>query len=331
MLLMSDVRSQFEVKVPVKKRERCPVGQALPSALEVVRYSRDLSDELNRLAADLNSLLSEKENIVRGERNHFEIRERPHRIDQYQGFLLSRDLFDEFREANRARIQRSHKKFTVQSNLVLDTIEELPQYLSVMDRHAKFLPHIFTAMFWRASLVQEQKLLYAMYYVELWKVWRQEAVPAIDTLNLKYHIDMRGEWGEEQPEARPTVPFEGPRALEGVAPDVEMRLRVELPAYNDFVNNNGFVEDPVKEHMMFKRRLYWTNEDRELFIQLFWKHPHRFAKIAESFPNKTAKDMIEFYYLIKNSQEMAATKAMKNRRGVTKEKKVITEGKVGRK
>lgn len=331
MMLMSDMRPRLNVKAPMKKWERRPVGPALPSAQVLLRESHKLSDELNQLAVDLNCLLHEKQQVVSESQKQIEVRKRPHRIDEYQGFLFSRDLFDDFRNTNRAKVQRSHRRFTVQTHITLDNIEELPQYEKVLHTHYEFLPAMFTTTYWRSALVQEQKMIYALHYVELWKVWRNEVMPAVDTLNLKFHIDMRDDWGEEQPEAKPTVPIEGPLAVVGCAPDVEMRLSIELPAYNDYVNNNAFVEDPLREHLWYKRRLYWTSEERELFFQLFRKHPHKFAKIAESFPNKTGKDMIEFYYLVKTSEEMSAAKALKNRRGGSRTKKVVAEGKVGRK
>lgn len=304
------------------------IGPVLPSKREVLNCISDVSKEIHQLTVELRELCRERERLE--EDPDEDVYHQPFQIAQYRGLIFSRNLMNDFKGVNRARIAQSHTKYMVESAPILDYVEDLPQYKKNIETQSDFLPVIFNSIFWRKSIVREQKMLYAEHYKRLMEIWKQQVNPAVDSINLKYHIDMRNVWGDEQ-QQEPTVPFEGPEATANVAPDVEQRLRIELPAYNNYVDNNMFVEDPVRAHEDFKRRIRWTDEEKERFLQLFWMHPHKFSKIAESFPNKTGKDMIEMYYCIKTSDDMSRAKAAMIQRRGAKAKKVITEGKVGRK
>jgi hypothetical protein len=297
----------------------------LPSKRELIEASSLLTAELAAVTRKLQSLEIERSRLCGSPRNRVI---RSFRLDDFRGFLFCCDVTDELRGQNQSKIEQSHRLYSVQSAPQVSIVEELPFYQENMQRHVEALSFVFTSIFWRAAVVHDQKMSFASQYVQIYRMWKTEFCPAVDTLNLKYHRDMRVDWGEEQAQ-QPTVPFEGPDAKAGVVCDIEQRLRTEIPRYWDYYDTNRFVQDPIYAHIQYKRRLAWTEEERELFLRLFWAHPHEFARIAESFPDKTTKDIVEFYYLTKTSHQMVAAKGMKKKRVGAKAKR-LTEGKVAR-
>jgi hypothetical protein len=59
------------------------------------------------------------------------------------------------------------------------------------------------------------------------------------------------------------------------------------------------VADAADAHTRFKRRVTWTQKERDRFIERYTIHPKRFRLIAKELPDKSVKDVIEFYYLNK--------------------------------
>ena len=78
----------------------------------------------------------------------------------------------------------------------------------------------------------------------------------------------------------------------GTQDPVEMKVEI-LRSYL----MNRFVEDPKREHDEFRARLHWSNDERQTFVEVYRKNPKDFRKIADALPEKTHKDVIEFYYL----------------------------------
>ncbi|KAL6865374.1 hypothetical protein ACP4OV_016525 [Aristida adscensionis] len=63
-----------------------------------------------------------------------------------------------------------------------------------------------------------------------------------------------------------------------------------------FVNKNGLVEDPVsveKERLMINP---WTQEEKEIFMEMLAKFGKDFSKISSFLVHKTTADCVEFYY-----------------------------------
>lgn len=63
-----------------------------------------------------------------------------------------------------------------------------------------------------------------------------------------------------------------------------------------FVSKNGLVDDPVlveKERVMINP---WTQEDKEIFMEMFAKFGKNFSKISSFLMHKTTADCVEFYY-----------------------------------
>jgi nuclear receptor co-repressor 1 len=63
-----------------------------------------------------------------------------------------------------------------------------------------------------------------------------------------------------------------------------------------FVSKNGLVDDPVlveKERVMINP---WTQEEKEIFMEMLAKFGKNFSKISSFLAHKTTADCVEFYY-----------------------------------
>ena len=92
-----------------------------------------------------------------------------------------------------------------------------------------------------------------------------------------------------------------------------------------FYNMNGFVEDPVKAHNDYRKRLVWTDTEKQIFLDKYRLHPREFRKIAAGLPNKSVKDCIEFYYVHRIDMKLKELEQMTKKRG---RKKMLAEGAV---
>jgi hypothetical protein len=57
------------------------------------------------------------------------------------------------------------------------------------------------------------------------------------------------------------------------------------------------VSDARAEHETLKRRVAWTEEEKETFREIYARHPKKFKRIADQLPNQQVKHVIEFSYL----------------------------------
>ncbi|KAJ3447152.1 duplicated homeodomain-like superfamily protein [Anaeramoeba flamelloides] len=93
-----------------------------------------------------------------------------------------------------------------------------------------------------------------------------------------------------------------------------------------YLNNNRFVPRPVVINQMKKHLNPWTKEEEEKFVEIFKIHPKIFHKISQHLPNKSTKDVIQFYYLNKTKLKLKQNmepKMIKKRRN---NKQLIHEG-----
>jgi hypothetical protein len=58
-------------------------------------------------------------------------------------------------------------------------------------------------------------------------------------------------------------------------------------------------ENPVKEHIDYKTKHIWTLEQIGRFVEAFFKTPKKFEEIKKALPEKSIKDIIQFFYLYK--------------------------------
>jgi hypothetical protein len=112
--------------------------------------------------------------------------------------------------------------------------------------------------------------------------------------------------------------------LRWTAPDQPMYLSDKDRRIHCYFDRNAFVVDPVAVHLEFKTRTSWTDDERDIFIEKYGQHPKEFKRINAALPEKTYKDVIEFYYLKRYELNLKEVGAVAKKRGGTK--KVISEG-----
>jgi hypothetical protein len=128
------------------------------------------------------------------------------------------------------------------------------------------------------------------------------------------------EWPPEFPKG--TTKPDVDRIMDLVAGDQPMLTgpRRRAAVYCD---TNGFVADPVDAQARFKRRVVWTQKERGRFVERYTLHPKMFRLIAKELPDKSVKDVIEFYYLNRFALSLKEKETSAKRRGKAK---VMSEG-----
>ena len=66
-----------------------------------------------------------------------------------------------------------------------------------------------------------------------------------------------------------------------------------------FDDTNNIVDDPSEFYGASSGQDYWTEEERDVFLNEFAAHPKQFGLIAQRLPNKTAAQCVTYYYLHK--------------------------------
>ncbi|XP_022245762.1 uncharacterized protein LOC106462725 isoform X3 [Limulus polyphemus] len=69
-----------------------------------------------------------------------------------------------------------------------------------------------------------------------------------------------------------------------------------------FLNNNGFVEDPMAEYQQRQLLNMWTDHEKEIFREKYLQHPKNFVFIASYLERKSVNDCVQYYYLSKKSE-----------------------------
>jgi len=85
-------------------------------------------------------------------------------------------------------------------------------------------------------------------------------------------------------------------------------------------DNNGLVEDSMKEHLELDHINVWTSEEKTVFFEKMMNYYKKFGKIAAALPNKSCADCVKFYYRTKKHikykekrDEMRRIKAQKRK------------------
>lgn len=88
-------------------------------------------------------------------------------------------------------------------------------------------------------------------------------------------------------------------AIRNVAkiPDMISVTEGSVPYLYDDTNN--IVDDPSEFYGASSGQDYWTEEERDIFLNEFAAHPKQFGVIAQRLPNKTAAQCVTYYYLHK--------------------------------
>jgi hypothetical protein len=197
-------------------------------------------------------------------------------------------------------------------NFVSRTIVTMAAFSEVIRTHEELLPTLFYSVFVQALITREHNEQLAELYRLRYEMWtaKDERIAGL----------LLGEYAEDEfPPEFPPMDLEP--HIRFTADDQPMLSAIERRA-SIIYDTNRFVRDPLDEHQRFRRRLVWTNWEKNRFVEVYTHHPKDFGKIARELPDKEVKDVIEFYYL--NKLALGLNQRERIKRG----KKVIYEGRM---
>ncbi|KAH0786377.1 Myb-like DNA-binding domain containing protein [Histomonas meleagridis] len=217
-------------------------------------------------------------------------------IQNYQGMITPHKTINQISQANISKIQTTHQKYYLRcpkTSHRISHISHLPDLIHHVDTNSECLSPLFkTILSWK-SIGNEKAHLLARQYVEHRQIWENE-IKALD----EYHREKREllpQWPKEIANM-PTKPKDRSSYISCVAPDQPMYLEDSEFYSFEFFTMNGFVPDPLAAHIEFKKRLCWTEAETRIFLDKYRLHPKDFKKIAAGLPQKSVKDVIEYYF-----------------------------------
>ncbi|KAK8884311.1 hypothetical protein M9Y10_043419 [Tritrichomonas musculus] len=298
---------------------------SLPSRREVLDVKSQVEQEILRLRADLSSLQHERASFNRSSNVSLlttsdASTNKELGIHEYRGLVISDNSVNSIIEENRAKKEKSEKTRSLSEFQLFRTPIEFPYYKNAINAQKKNIVPLFAAQFLQKQKIKEHQEELTREYVKVKDAWKRPN-ELIDEYSSR--VDIKSEnW---PPEFNMDIPkIDDAARLKWCAPDSEMILCQEQKEANCFYDMNGLVESPVASHNEYKARLSWTEEEKNIFIEKYRQYPKDFRKITAALPEKTHKDVIEYYYLKRYEFNLKQSEAAAKKRGG--KKKVISEG-----
>ena len=296
---------------------------SIPTRQEVQSIKGELENDIQRLRADLTSLIYE-----RGVYNHSS---RPlipdsssNGIHEYKGIVITDQIIDSIINENRQKSEESEKENFLDSiNFKSSQNHSLPRFNHLIDlplfqesikTHEEILTPLFSIEYGEKDLIYEKENELAEEYHQYNEQWEQQKL-FIDEYNQRTDHKF-----EEWP---PEFNFDRPNIEKKPTIDTPMILTLKDKKNKIYYDNNNLIQDPIQSFNDFKSRVTWTEEEKVIFLEKYRQYPKEFSKITESLPEKSIKDVIEFYYLNRYHMSLKDETAAKRRTG---KKIVYTEG-----
>ena len=340
-LVAQPIRSISTFSFPVERDQISSAAPfpSLPTKQEVINEKNAVETEIQRLKAELASLKYEALSIQHPSRTLIANTSNTNGIHEYRGLVIEDNAIESVIQENLQKSLEAQKEALVDSVLSSKQkdkenfdfgvkhrlpkfrhIVDLPQYKKTIETEQELLVPIFATRFAEKDILLEKEEELAQKYKEYDAQW-QDRKKLIDEYNAR-----TGEKSEIWP---PEFTFDAPvlddnQRLKWTANDIPMILSKTEQRDRFYYDTNSFVADPEKEFSEYKNRLVWTEEERQTFVDKYRQHPKDFAKIADALPEKTIKEVIEFYYLNRYKMNLKENEGLSKRRGG--KKKVVTEG-----
>jgi hypothetical protein len=239
-------------------------------------------------------------------------------LQDFHGLLVPHSLVNDIQSVARSRSRAAHEHFIL-PNLPVRCrhIADMPQMRAIVRTHEDLLHPMFSAVRQWKHIVHQKSVRLAMEYAERHVQW----MVFCHTLDA-YAAQARqlvAEWPPEflQTAVRPT--------LEMADPNVSPMYLDAMEAVSFCMwDQNRFVEDPLKEHNAFRKRLYWAEGEVTIFLEKYAQHPKDFKRIATALPNKSVKDVIEFYFIQRIALNLKDIEVAARKRG--RKKMLVTRG-----
>lgn len=298
--------SRYDRPRKMEVRKSAAPNPALPNSKDVKESMSKCVDELRAQQMEYTSLMRNRARLDSDEPVANSSFGDDLGLVEFRGLLVSHPVITEVVERNKQIVKRAQNKGFIKGINQSNDATYLRNVSKTMEQVDEILPSVYTSVFWRSKIVREKAMSLAQQYNEISSIW-QDNRAEIDCFNIRYHrYDIDNAWGSDQPHG-PTRNC-GRTSSKLFAVDVPMYLDPREKAALCFHDDNKLVEDPIREHNAFKRRTGWTKEERAIFTEKWNLHPKKFRQILCFLPNKTMKDVIEFYYLYKNTDNLAKKK-----------------------
>jgi hypothetical protein len=289
---------------------------SLPTRRDVTQAKADTDQEIQRLRADLSSLQHERNSFNHGAGSF--VQPDPNQgVHEHRGVLIMDNTIDSVLRCNQARKAESDKLSQLPTGVRLfKRVVEFPLYRQTLLAQRQNIVALFECQYHARVILNEHESTLADRYRSI-----METHGVLGKAMEEYSARTGTSSGDID-EVATTV--DDAARLRWTAPDQQMYLSQRERTIHCYYDMNGFVEDPPFKHAEFKGRISWTDEERDIFLEKYGQHPKDFRKIQAALPEKSHKDVIEFYYLKRyelNLKELGA--AAKKRGG---KKKVISEG-----
>lgn len=295
----------------------------LPSRREVLDVKQQVEQEILHLKADLSSLQHELASFDFN--SNVSLLATPNAntelgIHEYRGLVISDNSINSIIAENRKKKLKSEKTRSLEKYHSFKHLIEYPYYKNTIAALKKNIVPLFATEFLDKLEIRNYQKVLTQKYVQAKEAW-EKPNKLIDEYGSR--VDTKSEtW---PPEFNMDIPkIDDSVRLKWCAPDREMILSQKQKEAECFYDMNGFVKNPIDSHNEYKARISWTEEEKNIFIEKYRQYPKDFRKITAALPEKTHKDVIEYYYLKRYEFNLKQSEAAAKKRGG--KKKVISEG-----
>ena len=291
----------------------------LPSATEIKDLIKQLDDEIAALQRKCEDLNIEKEFLAI---TVPDVQKAPvsSQVLDFHGTIFSKGCYSDIYQQNKQLIAKSHNKVKMPPLPIKQRykhIAQLPYYNDQIstDDTMEFILGTINNSFKQKDLYEKQ--LTAEYFMRR-EIWFES-----NFLLNEYHADAGLAVNKWPPEFEKSIIKPNDKSLISYcANDLPMYLSQTEKETMLYYDENMLVEDPVAEHEAFKRRLTWTEEEKQIFYEKYAQHPKEFKKIAAALPLKSTKDVIEYYSINRKKLNLHEVDIASRKRG----KRRMTEG-----
>lgn len=290
-----------------------------PSKQEVQAEKEKVEEEIRNIRGNLTSLQYERRNFNNSFRPML-ISKSLNGIREYRGIVFTDNTIQSIIEENRVKVSRASTNFNIQNHPKFRQIYDLPFFMRNIQIQNDNIVPFFAIKHAELQIQAEKEEVLVSEYRTQHAIWKDKTkfLDEITERTFSRTDDWPLDFNSDNPK-----PTEDTR-LKYTAPDVPMILNPNEKEMYCFIDYNSYVEDPVKEYQTFKNRVAWTEEEKQIFFDRYRQKNKKFGFIADELPNKTLKDVIEFYYLNRYRLNLKDNEGGVKRRGG--KRKMITEG-----
>lgn len=316
--------STMQLVNPTRKPSQAPFP-LLPTKNEVLVQKEEVEQEITATRAELSSLQHQRDLYDNSSRSLIPTTSGSG-FFEYHNILISENTVNSVLEENKKRKERSMKPAYIGVHngepaiSQYQKIEDLPLYKETIQEYGEILAPLLCYHFQLKEIAVEKQVSYTFHYLEKRKNW-EEKFSFFDEYAAR--VDYVSEnWPPEFPKGK--TKKDDNEALKWVAPDQSMFITNMKKESQCYYNMNGFVEDPIAEHDMYRHRISWNEDEKKTFIEKYTQHPKKFRLIAEALPLKSVKDVIEFYNINRFTLGLKEKEGARRKRGG--KAKVVSEG-----